>query len=189
MGFLNEPTTELVSPPLFHDENHFLRNECKESSSRTIEAECTQKQHDTKTQNADCQPSTAYQYAAGTNQNTGVLKKDEGNNVTTSTATARPVRLKRGSADIPASCLIGKPGTQKAQHSRPCVSRGSADFPLPSKTEAVSASPKTHTIVHTILSTAPVYPPLTRIEAGSFTRNAQIRTAVHPFSTAEAPQQ
>ena len=63
------------------------------------------------------------------------------------------------------------------------MSRGSADFLLPPKTEAVSASRKTHTIAQTSLSRGTEYPTSTRIEAGSFSQKAQIRRAVHPFST------
>ena len=104
-------------------------------------------------------------------------------------ATTRTKSLNRGSADFPTCCRIGKPKSQKVQHSRLGVSRGSADLPLPWKTEAVSAPRKTHTTMQTSLSRGPVNPTFTRIEAGSFTQKAQIRRAVHPFSTAESPQQ
>ena len=44
------------------------------------------------------------------------------------------------------------PMSRKVQHSRRGVSRGPADFPLPSKIEAVSDSRKTHVIARTRLS-------------------------------------
>ena len=106
----------------------------------------------------------------------------------TSMATARPVSLNRGSADFPTCRRIGiLPRSRKVQHSRRGVSRGSADFPLPSKTEAVSASRKPHTIVQTSLRRGPDYPTFTRIEARSFSLKAQMRRAIHPFSTTESP--
>ena len=62
-------------------------------------------------------------------------------------------------------------------------------MPLPSKTEAVSASRKTHTIAQTSLSTRLDYPTFTRIKAGSFSQKAQIKRGVYPFSATESPQQ
>ena len=72
MAFLHTPTPGSVSPALFHGESQIPRNKCRESNSRTFEAEYTQKQQGTKTQTSDCQHSTAYQYAAVTNQKKGV---------------------------------------------------------------------------------------------------------------------
>ena len=84
MGFLHAPTPVSVSPALFHGEGQVPRNKCRESNSRTFEAECTQKQQDTASQNSDCQHSSAAcQYAAVTNQKKGVIdKRDEGKSLT-----------------------------------------------------------------------------------------------------------
>ena len=91
----------------------------------------------------------------------------------------RPFSLNRG-PDYSTSLRIGRVSRlRKVQYSRLGVSRGPADFPLPSKTEAVSASRKTHTIAQTNLSTGPYYPTSTRIEAGSFSQKAQFR---RPFT-------
>ena len=73
MGFLHTPTPGSVSPALFYGESKIPINKCRESNSRAFGAEYTQKQQGTKTQTSDCQHSTAYQYAAVTNQNKGVL--------------------------------------------------------------------------------------------------------------------
>ena len=83
MGFLHAPTPGLVSSALFHGESQVPRNKCRESNSRTFEADCTQKQQDTTTQKLGCQHSTTYQYAAVTYQKKGVLdKRDERKSMT-----------------------------------------------------------------------------------------------------------
>ena len=59
------------------------RSTFRESNSRTFEAEYTQKKQDTKIQESDCQHSTAYQYAAVTNQKKGVFdERDERESLT-----------------------------------------------------------------------------------------------------------
>ena len=153
-----------------------------------------QKQQDNTPQNSDCQHrSTTYQCATLTNQKKRVLdRRDEGESLTYqySISTTRPVSLNRGSADFPTCRRIGTlPRSRKVQHgrlgvsSRLGVSRGSTGVPLPSKTETVSASRKTHTIVQTSLSRRPDYPASMRskqdhsrrrlISEGPFTRSVQ----------------
>ena len=53
MGFFRAPTPGSVSPALFHGESQIPKNKFRESNSRTFDAECTQKQQDTKTWNPD----------------------------------------------------------------------------------------------------------------------------------------
>ena len=146
MGFFHAPTPGSVSSALFHGESQVPRNKCRESNSRTFGTECTKKQQHTTTQNSDSQHSTAYQYAAVANQKKGVHdKRDDGKSMTYQYIDDSTYKSEqRGSANFPTCCRIGKPRSQKVQHSRLGVSRGSADFPLPSKTEAVSVSRETH---------------------------------------------
>ena len=61
-------------------------------------------------------------------------KRDEGESRATRIATTRPISLNRGSADFPTCRRIGiLPRSRKVQHSRCGLSKGSADFLLPSK--------------------------------------------------------
>ena len=83
MGFLHTPTPGSVSPAMFHGESQVPRNKCRESNSRTFEAECMQKQQDSTPRNSDCSHNTTCQYAAVTNQKKGVLdKRDEEKSLT-----------------------------------------------------------------------------------------------------------
>ena len=190
VGFLHAPTPGSVSPALFHGEGQVPRNKCKESNSSTFEAECTPKQQDATTQNSDCQHSAAYQYAAVKHQKKGILdQRDEGKSSTYQYSDDSTCKSEQSICRFPACCRIEEPRSQKVQHSRLGVSRWSTDFPLPSKTDAVSPPRKTHATVQTGLGRGPHYPTFTRIEAGSFTQKAHIRRAAHPFSAAESPQQ
>ena len=102
--------------------------------------------------------------------NNGALDiKDEGSVRPTSTATPRPTCLNRWSADFPTCRRVGILSRSRTlQNIRHGVSRGSADLPLPSKTQAVRASRTTHTIAQTSSSRGPYYTTFTRIEADLF---------------------
>ena len=96
--------------------------------------------------------------------------------------------LNRG-PDYSTSLRIGTvPRLRKVQYSRLGVSRG-PDYPLPTETETASATRKTHTTEQNSLSRGPDYPTFTRIDTVSIPQKAQIRRAVHPFSTQKSPQQ
>ena len=64
-----------------------------------------------------------------------------------------------------------------------------ARLPLPTETETVSATQKAHTTAKNSLSRWPDYPTFTQVDTVSIPQKAQIRRAVHPFSTQEYPQQ
>ena len=137
-------------PPRTHSrigvagESQSPRKNCWESNSRTFEAECTQKQQDTKPQKSDCRHSTAYQYAAVTNQKKGVLdKRDEGKSLTCQYNDDSIFKSEQRCRFPQTCCRIGKPRSQKIQHSRLGVSRGSADFPLENR-DSVGFSEDSH---------------------------------------------
>ena len=100
----------------------------------------------------------------------------------------RPFSLHR-EPNHPTSLRIGRVSRlRKVQYNRFGVSRG-PDYLVPTETARVSATRKTHITAQTSLSRGPDYPSFMRIEAVSISQKAQIRTAVHPFSTEISPQQ
>ena len=145
------------------------------------------RQQDGSPNESDCQTSNVIE--AMTNQKNGLLKEHILRRVqTTSIVTTRPFNLNRG-PDYPTCLRIGTvPRLRKVQHSRLGVTRG-PNYPLPTETEMVSASRKTHITAQTSLSRGPDHPTFTRIEAVSISEKAQIRRSVHPFSTGKSPQQ
>ena len=77
------PLPDPCRRPCFTVRVRFREKKCGDSNSRTFKADYKQKQQDTTPQNAECQHSTAYQYAAVTNQKKGMLNtRDEGKSLT-----------------------------------------------------------------------------------------------------------
>ena len=100
----------------------------------------------------------------------------------------RPFSLNR-EPNHPTSLRIGRVlRLRKVQYNRFGVSRG-PDYLVPTETAGVSATRKTHITAQTSLSSELDYPTFTRIEAVSISQKAQVRGAVHPFSTENSSQQ